>query len=60
MMGACKKCCNIMAWLFLVAGVLFLLVDLGFWTFWNIQWWTVVLILMGVCCMGKAKCKDCK
>mgnify|MGYP001563536298 FL=1 len=42
-------------WVALVAGVLFLLRDFGAWDFWNIQWYSVLFVLLG---MG-AMCKCC-
>lgn len=44
----------------LAAGILFLLKDLGIWTFWNINWWTVLFVLMGVGTIGWAHCTDCQ
>ncbi|MFC2133821.1 hypothetical protein ACFLTH_04330 [Bacteroidota bacterium] len=43
-----KECPAWMAWVVLVLGVLFLLKDLGIWTFWDINWWTVVFVLAGL------------
>ena len=40
-------------WLVLIVGVLFLLRDLGFWSFWNIQPWTAVFVLLGLAKLGK-------
>lgn len=34
-------------WLWLIAGILFLLADLGVFD-WGISWWTVVFIVMGL------------
>ena len=34
--------------LLLVFGVIFLLANLGVWTFWGIQWYTVAFILLGI------------
>ena len=59
MMG-CGKCRGICAVSLLAAGVLFLLVDLGYWDFWNIQWWTVMFILAGVGSLGMRSCPDCQ
>ncbi|MBD3259202.1 hypothetical protein GF371_01065 [Candidatus Woesearchaeota archaeon] len=33
----------------LVIGILFLLVDLGKWDFWGLQWWTLAFIILGLC-----------
>lgn len=59
MMGGCKKCCKATGWLVLIAGILFLLVDLNFWNFWNVQWWTALFVILGVTCIAKSNCKDC-
>lgn len=37
----------------LIVGILFLLVDLGKWNFWNIQWWTVLFLLWGIFTLWK-------
>ena len=42
-------------WIFLIAGIVFLLRDWGIWDFWNIQWWTVLFIFIGL----SAFCKCC-
>jgi uncharacterized membrane protein len=59
-MEGCHKCKMVMAVLLLILGALFLLVDLGVWTFWNIQWWTAIFILFGIGGLAKGSCKDCK
>lgn len=46
---------NIFGWVVLIIGVLFLLRDLNVWNFFNIQWWTVLFILIGI----GAMCKCC-
>jgi len=43
--GMCKG----LALVALIAGILFLLQDLGIWAFWNISWYTVGFILTGIC-----------
>ena len=60
MMSGCSKCKMICGVLMLLAGVLFLLRDLGMWDFWNIQWWTVVFLLMGVGALAQKSCPDCQ
>ena len=40
--------CRTISLLTLIAGVLFLLQDLGVWAFWNISWYTVAFILTGL------------
>ncbi|MBD3249625.1 hypothetical protein GF336_06285 [Candidatus Woesearchaeota archaeon] len=42
------KVCRFCASLAVIAGVLFLLQDLGVWNFWNISWYTVGFILAGL------------
>jgi hypothetical protein len=44
---------------FLILGALFLLVDLGVWDFWNIQWWSALFIFVGVGALAKRSCPDC-
>ena len=60
MMHACGKCSKVTAFLLVLVGVLFLLVDLGVWKFWNLQWWTVLFLIIGVTHLGMSMCKDCK
>ena len=59
-MCMCDKCMKICGAIFLVLGIVFLVVDLGYWDFWNIQWWTAVLIAAGVGSLASAGCPDCK
>ena len=51
---------KIFGWVLLVVGVLYLLGDLGWWSWWNVQWYTVAFILFGLgsmCkCCGKGMC----
>jgi len=42
--GMCKS----LAIIAIIAGILFLLQDLGIWAFWNISWYTVGFILVGL------------
>lgn len=46
--GCCMPCAAWWGVIVLAFGVLFLLRDLNVWNFWNIQWWTVAFLLMGV------------
>ncbi len=59
-MCMCKKCMIICGGLFLALGVLFLLKDLNIWNFWNIQWYTAILIVVGVGHIASGKCPDCE
>ena len=59
-MCVCKKCTSMCGVLLLALGVVFLLRDVGIWDFWNIQWWTAVLIAAGVGSLASAGCPDCK
>jgi len=60
MNGCCHKCTKLCAGLLLVFGVLFLVSDLTGWSFWGIQWWTVVFLLAGLGGLGKSGCPDCQ
>jgi len=60
-----KEGCNcphhgIFRWVILIVGVLFLFRDLGWWDFWNIQWWTILFLVIGLTsgckCCGKNWC----
>lgn len=55
----CKKCMSICGILFAALGVGFLLQDLGYWNFWNISWYTAVILLAGVGHFASSKCPDC-
>ena len=44
----------------LLAGICFLLQNLGYWNFWGLSWWTVLFILWGVGGIGHSSCKDCQ
>lgn len=59
-MYLCDKCCKMMALLTLVLGVLFLLQDLAVWAFWNLNWYTVAFLLMGLCGLCSSCCPTCK
>jgi len=60
MMGSCRKCSSISGWLLLIAGVLFLLKDIGVADWWNISWWSIVLLLAGIGHIGMSHCHDCQ
>ncbi|MBI2139757.1 hypothetical protein HYU14_02445 [Candidatus Woesearchaeota archaeon] len=55
----CRKCMGVSGAIFLVLGLLFLLVDLGIWDFWGIQWWSAVLIVLGIGKLAMKTCPDC-
>lgn len=59
-MHCCKKCSKICAVLFLVLGLLFLARDLQLWTFFGLQWWTALFLLMGFVGLGASGCPDCQ
>ena len=59
MMG-CRKCMTVTGVAFLVLGLIFLLVDLEMWDFFGIQWWTALLIYLGVASLAMSKCPDCQ
>lgn len=58
-MNMCNKCSVVSGLIFLVLGVLFLLVDLKYWDFWGVQWWTALFLWMGLVHVCKTKCADC-
>jgi hypothetical protein len=60
MMGGCTKCQKICGILMLLVGIAFLLQNLNIWNFWNLNWWTVLFLLMGVGGIASANCKDCQ
>ena len=50
-------CCNkYVGGVLVVLGVLFLLRDLDVWNFFNISWWTVMFLGMGICSLVHACC----
>ena len=55
----CSKCTKVSGGLLLLAGLLFLLQDLGVWAFWDLNWWTVALLLMGTIKLASNSCADC-
>ena len=60
MMCGCAKCNKATAVLLLVIGIVFLLVDVGVWDFWGLQWWTIGFLLMGVTGLAMSGCPDCR
>jgi hypothetical protein len=58
-MCMCKKCMALGGIVWLIVGVLFLLQDLGVWSFSNINWYTAVFILGGLTLLGMKGCPEC-
>jgi hypothetical protein len=58
-MGMCPKCTKITGLLFLLAGLLLLLKDVGVWSFWGLEWATVLFIILGLVFFAKSSCPDC-
>jgi len=56
----CGKCSGISAWLFLIVGLIMLLQDLSVWSWWNIQPWTALFLIIGLSMWGKGHCADCR
>lgn len=61
MHSMCEKCAKLAGAILVLLGVAFLLVDLDVWSFWNIKWWTVGFLFVGlkifcICCCPK--CAD--
>ena len=55
----CNKCMKIGGVIFLALGLAYLAVDLKWWTFWNISWWTALFVVWGVGSLASAHCPDC-
>ena len=60
MMMGCSKCMKMGGASLLVLGIIFLLVDLSIWDFWNISWWTALFAVMGIGTLGSANCRECR
>ena len=60
MCDLCEKCGKFAGVVLLLAGVGFLLVDLGVWTFWNVKWYTILILLGGLVMLGSNCCPECK
>ncbi|MBI2671703.1 hypothetical protein HYX16_02100 [Candidatus Woesearchaeota archaeon] len=43
----------------MLLGLVFFGANLGWWSFWNIQWYSALFVLVGVSKLAKGKCKDC-
>ncbi|MBW2986988.1 hypothetical protein KY336_00415 [Candidatus Woesearchaeota archaeon] len=52
--GGMMALCGIIV---LIIGIMFLLVDLGKWDFWGVQWWSIAFIILGLAkiCGGMRK-----
>ena len=57
MCGTCRK---ITAALFLVLGALYLLTDLGMVSFWKVNWWSSLFVVVGVTSLASGMCKNCQ
>ena len=60
MMGGCPKCTKIGGLILLVAGILFLGQDMGWWSFWTVNWYTAVFLILGLGKIAHSKCTDCQ
>lgn len=56
----CKKCGKMFGAIILLIGIAFLLVDFGVWTFWNLKWWTLVFLFMGLKVFCVCNCPECE
>jgi len=45
---------SIFRWAILIIGIFYLFNDLGWWMLWNIQWYTVAFLIIGL--TGGCKC----
>lgn len=46
--------------LLLVFGVLFVLQDLGVWSFWGLNWYSVAFLVGGLAMVGMSCCTACQ
>ena len=60
MCNLCEKCGKLAGVVLLLLGVAFLLVDLGVWNFWNVSWYSALILLGGLVMLGSNLCPDCK
>ncbi|HLC63509.1 MAG TPA: hypothetical protein VJJ21_04280 [Candidatus Nanoarchaeia archaeon] len=58
-MHGCGKCKKASAVLLLLVGLAFLGKDLGWWSFWNITWYTALFLVIGISWTAKSCCGDC-
>ncbi|MBR9699739.1 hypothetical protein GOV09_04750 [Candidatus Woesearchaeota archaeon] len=56
----CAKCSKMGSILLLVVGIIYVIVDLGHWNFWGLQWWTIVFLFMGITGLAMGTCKTCQ
>ena len=59
-MNGCEKCNAITAVLILLAGIGFVMADLKVWSFWSLNWWSVIFLIVGITSLAMGTCKDCK
>ena len=59
MLTLCKKCLAITGSLTFLAGIGFLLQNLNVWNFWNLNWWTVAFLLVGLSTLASRFCPKC-
>ncbi len=59
-MGRCPRCTKITGALLLVAGILLVVQDLGYWNLFGIQWYTLGFLIFGVGKIASTTCKDCR
>ncbi|MDO8642011.1 MAG: hypothetical protein Q7R76_00265 [Candidatus Woesearchaeota archaeon] len=60
MMKCCSKCGKMCGVLLLALGVVFVLKDLNVWNFWGVNWWSALLLLVGLGKLGASHCPDCQ
>ena len=56
----CKKCQGACGISMAAAGVLYLLSDLGVISWWKVQWYTVLFLLVGIGTLAMRSCPDCQ
>ena len=55
-----NKCIKICGITFLVLGVLYLGQDLAWWSFWTLNWFTSLFLVIGIGGLASSKCPECQ
>ena len=60
MLKGCERCMNVLTWVLLIIGILYLGQDLNWWSFWQLNWWTVTFLFLGMTHIATGTCKACR